>query len=140
LEQNHSINSNKKLNRVAICVFDADIAARDDIEREKLTNFLVKYIGNENVIICDSLPSIEYWFLIHYTETQKRFTSKELISALRKFIVGFDKKEKFLKNEKWVKNLCKDDKLSLAIERSKKPVPKNYSYSNVYRAFLNIKK
>ena len=47
---------------VAIAVFDADVASWDEKERLKLDAFRKKYGKNENVIICDSLPSIEYLF------------------------------------------------------------------------------
>lgn len=45
---------------VAIAVFDADVASWDEKERIKLDAFRKKYGKNENVIICDSLSSIEY--------------------------------------------------------------------------------
>ena len=53
---------------VAIAVFDAYVASWDEKERIKLDTFRKKYGKNENVIICDSLPSIEYWFLLHFAD------------------------------------------------------------------------
>ena len=105
---------------IAICVFDADVADRDSIEMEKFKTFRLKYAENENVILCDSLPSIEYWFLIHHKDTCKHFSSnKELITELKKHIANFEKTESFLKNEKWVADLNSDDKLKTAISRAK---------------------
>jgi len=58
---------------VAICVFDTDVTQRVEAEKKKLNRLVKKYIRKENVIFCDSLPSIEYWFLIHYKNTNKYF-------------------------------------------------------------------
>lgn len=32
-----------------------------------------KYENNANVILCDSLQSIEYWFLLHFEDTCRHF-------------------------------------------------------------------
>ena len=54
-------------NRVyVICVFDADVSVRDDAENKRLAGFIKKHKDNKNVLICSSLPSIEYWFLLHF--------------------------------------------------------------------------
>lgn len=50
---------------IAIAVFDADVASWNEKERKKLDDFRKKYDKHKNVIICDSLPSIEYWFMLH---------------------------------------------------------------------------
>lgn len=50
---------------VAVCVFDADVARDKPAERKKLEAMQKKYAGKEQVILCDSMPSIEFWFLIH---------------------------------------------------------------------------
>ena len=53
----------------AICVFDADTAQVDEVQRQRIAALKAKYAGKKNVILCDSLPSIEFWFLIHYLDT-----------------------------------------------------------------------
>ena len=69
----------------AICVFDLDTSEREKSEKEKLDKFISCYKDNENVIICTSLPSIEYRFLIHYKDTNKYFNaSKEVEKELIK--------------------------------------------------------
>ena len=52
-----------------ICVFDADVAIHNEKERIKIEHFQNKYRKNKNLLICKSLPSIEYWFLLHYEQT-----------------------------------------------------------------------
>lgn len=38
---------------------------------QRIKNGIVqkKYENNANVILCDSLQSIEYWFLLHFEDT-----------------------------------------------------------------------
>jgi hypothetical protein len=62
---------------MAIVVFDSDVSTWDDAEKQRLAKFRTKYAKNNNVILCDSMPSIEFWFLLHYLNTNRHFgTSK----------------------------------------------------------------
>ena len=56
-----------------ICVFDADVSRRSDAENKKMVSLKKKYENNPNVILCDSLQSIEYWFLLHFEDTCRHF-------------------------------------------------------------------
>ena len=56
-----------------ICVFDADVSRRSDAENKKMVSLNKKYENNANVILCDSLQSIEYWFLLHFEDTCRHF-------------------------------------------------------------------
>jgi hypothetical protein len=116
-----------------ICVFDADVSQRNEKENALLERFVKKYKRNRNVIICDSLPAIEFWFLLHYKNTHKAYSSNAALKTeLRKYILNYKKKKIFLENEKWVFELiCKQvDAVShaRAIEFS------GGSYSNLYKA------
>lgn len=122
-----------------ICVFDADVAQRNDEERERLNKFMITYKNNENVIICDSLPSIEFWFLLHFLKTNKYFASYSAIrNELRKHILGYDKTEKYLMQDKWVKALV--SKQDVAIGNAKSLKPNGGSYSNIYKAIEILEK
>jgi hypothetical protein len=124
---------------IAICVFDADVSERDDVEKKKLEMLRNKYTKKKNVILCDSLPSIEYWFLLHYCNTNKYFKdSKSVEQALRKFIIQYEKSKYFLEKEKWVADLCLSSKLEQAIDRAKTFSTEGESYSNIYKAFEKI--
>lgn len=119
----------------AICVFDADTAQHDDAEKKKLHALKKKYEGKKNVILCDSLPSIEYWFLLHYEDTNRHFANyKAIESALGKYIPEYEKKEGFLCKRKWVENMTADNKLEDAVKRSVKYDNSEGSYSKVYKA------
>jgi len=123
-------------NGIAVAVFDTDTAAVDAKEAARLDRLRAKYANNDCVILCDSLPSIEYWFLLHYERVFKLFeTSSAVITELRKYIHAYEKKEHFLKNEKWVKDMTSGDALTVAIQRAKESVNNNGAYSKIYRLF-----
>lgn len=126
---------------IAVCVFDADVSERNEVEKEKLEQLRKKYGKKKNVIFCDSLPSIEYWFLLHYRNTNQHFKdSKAVERELRKFVTHYAKKGDFLEKEKWVADLCKDGKLENAIERSELFGNNGSSYSNIHKVFKLIRK
>lgn len=116
----------------AICVFDADEAAKKPKDGERLKELRRTYEGNPNVLICDSMPSIEYWFLLHYEEKYGAMTSKEVLANLKKYVINYDKTEHFLKQPSWVEAMSKN--LNLACQRAK--INTNQpSYTNVYKIF-----
>jgi hypothetical protein len=126
---------------IAVCVFDADVSERNEVEMKKLEQLHKKYDQKKNVIICDSLPSIEYWFLLHYCNTNKYFKdSKSVEKELRKFIAQYEKKKVFLEKEKWVSDLCADGKLQKAIERTNLFGKNGESYSNIHKVFELLRK
>lgn len=122
-----------------ICAFDSDVAQRNKEERERLRNFIAEFKNNEKVIICDSLPSIEFWFLLHFKRTNKHFPNYNAIrNELRNYIAGYDKTEKFLLQDKWVKTLI--NKQDIAIKNGKSLHPDEGSYSNIYKAIELLEK
>lgn len=121
---------------IAVCVFDADVARTHPAEAEKLERLRARYKNNPHVKLCDSMPSIEFWFLIHYLNTNRHFnTSDDVITVLRKYIPDFSKHEKFLMQEKWVSELLSEDRLKKACERAEEMGLEGASYTNVYKAF-----
>jgi hypothetical protein len=118
-----------------ICVFDLDVSMHNESERKKLELLQNKYRKNKNLLFCNSLPSIEYWFLLHYENTNHHFNdSKAVEDVLRKYIRNYEKTAQFLEKEKWVFDLCSEDKLNKAAERSKRFGLGNGSYTNVNEA------
>ena len=125
---------------VAICVFDADVSTWNDAERKKLATLRKKYTGNSSVLLCDSMPSIEYWFLLHYKHTTRHFgTSKAVIKEQKKYIPQYDKTEQFLSNRKWVEDMSGEGKLEQACECADKTNTTYESYTNVQEVFSLIK-
>lgn len=120
----------------AIAVFDADVSSRNEVEKKKLESIRKKYAKKKNVILCDSMTSIEYWFLLHFENTNRHFKDAAATEQeLKKHTPDYEKKVKFLQNIKWVAELCADEKLETAINRAKTFDHSGESYSNVYKAF-----
>ena len=120
----------------AIAVFDADVSSRNEVEKKKLESIRKKYAKKKNVILCDSMTSIEYWFLLHFENTNRHFKdSAATEQELKKHITDYEKKVKFLQNIKWVSDMCADEKLGTAISRAKAFDHSGESYSDVYKAF-----
>ncbi len=119
-----------------VCVFDADVTIVNEKERTRIQKLQNKYSKNKNVYFCDSFPSIEYWFLLHFRDICPHFSSsREVINKLKKYIRGYEKTEDFLKNSNWVKEMSmKNGSLESAIIRAKKYPTTNPSYSKVYIA------
>jgi hypothetical protein len=121
---------------IAVCVFDVDVSERVEKEKMKLDCLLKKYNKKKSVIFCDSLPSIEYWFLLHYQNTNRFFNNSKAVEIeLNSFLTNYEKKTIFLEKEKWVSDLCLDNKLETAIQRAIDFSNKGASYSNIYNAF-----
>lgn len=117
---------------IAICVFDADVSTWNEAERKKLATLRKKYTGNSSVLLCDSMPSIEYWFLLHYKHTTRHFgTSKAVIKELKKYIPQYDKTEQFLSNQKWVEEMTGEGRQEQACEYADKTDSINGSYTKM---------
>jgi hypothetical protein len=123
----------------AIVVFDADVSTWNKAEKERLETMKSKYAKNNRVLLCDSMPSIEYWFLLHYVNTNRHFgTSKAVIMELVKRIKEFDKTETFLKNQKWVDDMSADGRLESAAQRAVAFGTSGESYTNVWKAMQEL--
>ena len=117
---------------IAICVFDADVSTWNEAERKKLAALQKKYEGNASVILCDSMPSIEYWFLLHFKHTTRHFgTSKAVVKELKKYIPQYDKTEQFLSNQRWVEEMTGEGRQEQACEYADKTDSINGSYTKM---------
>jgi hypothetical protein len=128
---------------VVICVFDSDVSTHNESERKKLEQLQNKYRKNKNILLCNSLPSIEYWFLLHHENTNRHFRdAKAVENALKKYISDYEKTKRFLKeNEKWVTDLCVEGKLDAAIARAERfEEGGDLSYTNVHKAIILLRK
>ena len=140
------------------CIFDWDTIYGNDARLENHKAF-VKLIDEKlycgAVTLCPSMPSIEYWFLLHfvnYTAFLRDYGAaanrlapylKPCFLDKKKPLKKLLKMEKYLKDSSWVENLCADGKLDAAVERAEKNIKaaeetgelENQSYSFVYRVF-----
>jgi len=147
----------KNIDAKVYCVFDWDTIFNDNdnlAKHKAFENEIRVDIDDGKVILCPSMPSIEYWFLLHfqnYTELIK--TNGNAIGILAPYIKAWfssDKKlskilksKKHIKSPHWVENLCADGKLELAIQRAENNINTakenndldNQSYTYVYKLF-----
>jgi hypothetical protein len=142
-EQIHALEKNVEIvlasEGMAIVVFDSDVTTWNEVEKQRLAQFRKKYAKNGNVLLCDSMPSIEFWFLLHYLSTNRHFgTSKAVITELKKFMPQFDKTERFLKNPSWVTELCANGKLEKAMQTAETMGTDCDSYSNVWKVMKQL--
>lgn len=117
------------------------------VNQNKLADFQrlkKKYANVKEVLICETMPSIEFWFLLHFIKTTREFkNSDEVIELLVKYIDCYSKGETFLNNIKWVETLCSNGKLLTAIkhsseillEKAKGDKGSHFSFSNANVAF-----
>lgn len=140
------------------CVFDWDTIYNDKKKLSKHDSFEALFkekISDGTITICPSMPSIEYWFLLHFknhTGLLKNYSAVSQLLApylkpcfpnsspkLKKLL----KAEKYLSAPEWVINLCAEGKLELAVQRAEENILKaekendleNQSYSYVYKIF-----
>lgn len=140
------------------CVFDWDTIYGDETKIKKHEDFEKQFkteISNGSVTICPSMPSIEYWFLLHFEDKTDLLKDYRAISNIlapyikpcfadpTKNLKKLLKQEKYLQSSTWVKNLCSNGKLDIAIKRAEDNIKAaeearnlaNQSYSYVYKAF-----
>lgn len=123
---------------IAVCVFDADVTRTRPAEKTKFEDMRRKYADNPAVILCDSMPSIEFWFLLHYLNTNRYFaTSDDVIDLLRRYIPNFSKHQSYLSKETWIAELLNDEKMHQAIIRAEE-LREGESYTNLYILFNKL--
>lgn len=119
-------------NGIAVCVFDADVTRTRPAEKAKFEDMKRKYADNPAVILCDSMPSIEFWFLLHYLNTNRYFaTSDDVIDVLHRYMPNFSKHQSFLSKESWVSELLADNRLDTAIVNANTIGTEGESYSRL---------
>jgi hypothetical protein len=83
---------------------------------EKYKKIVGRYEKRTDVLICESMPSIEFWFLLHYIKTTRNFqNASEALKELKKHLPEFSKETSFLEKQKWVEELCANGKLTTAM-------------------------
>ena len=120
---------------IAVCVCDADITRANEERKKAFQAMKAKYAENKDVLICDSMPSIEFWFLIHYVNTSKYFKDSDaVIQTLRRHISDYDKSGAFLGKQQWVSEMSTDKRQTEACNRATLLGPDSESYSEIHLA------
>ena len=123
----------KNAEAMVFCAFDMDTVYKNNLlaRHDDFLASLKSEIDNGNVIVCPSMPSFEYWLLLHFENhigylrdfprvagvlapyLKPYFSSSS--SSFKKLL----KSEKHLKDPVWVEKLLEDGKLKQAIERAR---------------------
>lgn len=140
------------------CVFDWDTIYGNPSRIKKHQEFTMQFekeITNGSVVLCPSMPCVEYWFLLHFNndvlfcenyaklagklpqEFKSYFSNSKV--RLKKLL----KQEKYLKDSTWVRNLCSNSKLDEAIKRAENNIKiaiengnlTDQSYTYIYKIF-----
>lgn len=140
------------------CVFDLDTICGNASRIKKHQDFEKQFeteITSGCVVLCPSMPCIEYWFLLHFendTTLYKTYSkvSNKLPQEFKSYFPNPEirlkkllKHARYLEDSIWVENLCSNGKLELAIERAKNNIEtalknnnlEGQSYSFVYKLF-----
>lgn len=151
-------NNNAKI----FCVFDWDTVRGNKKNLEKHEAFVNQFkneIDNGTVVVCPSMPCIEYWFLLHFNNSTRLVgTCEEISKVLKPYMKAYFpskninmfevlKDKDCLEKKTWVEKLCADGKLDAAIKRAEDNINAaknageldNQSYSYVYKVFKNVK-
>jgi hypothetical protein len=126
--------------------YDTIVNQNKIAEFEKLKG---KYVETKEVFICETMPSIEFWFLLHFLKTTREFNNaSQAISLLVKYMQGYTKGEDYLKKSKWVETLCSDGKTetacsnssSILTEKEKGDKGSHFPYSKAHIAIEQFEK
>lgn len=78
-------------------------------KKNKFDELVKRYEDTEEVLICDSMPSIEIWFLLHFFYTTQEFPGYDAIKkVLEKALPGYEKTRKFLERDDWFNAMVAD--------------------------------
>jgi|GEM_PF-528213 hypothetical protein len=128
-----------------VCVFDLDITLNDKSQRDAFIRLEKEYAHSCKVLLCYSMPSIEYWFLLHYENTNAQLSSKQVLERLTKHLPFFNKEKQFLEREQWVAELEKRRKAAeerahlFAKNKTETETETELSYTELYRVFRDLK-
>lgn len=137
------------------CVFDMDTVVKYGLQNKHkdFVAALDSEINSGQVVLCESMPSFEFWLLLHFTDYEgllKNYSevSNVLAPYLKPYFnsstVSFKKlikRDKYLKDSAWVKLLLEEGRLEDAVERAKVCLSREmnesgeHSYTKVFKAF-----
>ena len=137
------------------CVFDMDTIYKYELEeKHKLfVSSLQSEIDAGQVVMCDSMPSFEFWLLLHFVDYEGLLKNySEVSQVLAPYIKPYFydstkglkkllKAEKYLQDSTWVKRLLDEGRIVQAVERAKNCIARamsedgQYAYSNIFKIF-----
>lgn len=86
-------------------------------KQDAFEKFVRKYKSKDEVLICETMPAIELWFLLHFTYTTREFPNcVQVERELKRYLPEYEKRKSFLEKKAWFEEMVKGE--SDAIERA----------------------
>lgn len=145
------------------CLVDFDDVvndkSRNNVRQKRHAAFLKLFereIAENTVVVCPSMPSIEYWFLLHFEDYRNLLKNlpqviSKLAPHMKSYFTGGNhkfskilKKTAYLEDSGWVEQLISDGKMESAIQRAADNISaleetgdfNHNSYTYVFKLFL----
>lgn len=141
---------------IIFCVFDMDTVVANSscqANHEEFKCAVETYIQQGQVVLCESMPSFEYWLLLHFVDFEGKLRNYSevcgyLASYLKPYFNDSTKRfsklikgEKYLQDSVWVERLIREGRIEEAVERAKMGLERNEladcenAYTKVFKAF-----
>ncbi len=79
-------------------------------KQQQFEKFVGRYAKRPKVLICETMPAIELWFLLHFTYTTREFPECAQVERdLKRFLPDYEKHKSFLEKQVWVKDMLKGE-------------------------------
>lgn len=128
-----------------LCLFDMDRVSTNKTENAKYQKHKKKHHYKTSktggiIIFYETMPCIEYWFLIHFIEYSTRIYPdyNSLKPKLLKYLDGYDKSDEYFKRNKIYQILLTQGSISLAIESAERLVKEKSTSDNILFPFTEI--
>ncbi len=123
------------------CVFDKDTFEQDNIDG-KMARLLNKVLS-KGIMVADSMPSFEVWFLSHYQRPRFYYNDQDaVIEELRKYIVDYSKDKKWLERKNLYRLLKQNQSIAVencsTLEELIKDYDERCTYCNVNKLVLEV--
>ena len=94
-------------------IVDLDVLLKEEREKRNSTSPLQQFLNyykslskQKKIVVIVNNPCLEYWFLLHFQKTNKVFTAcTDAEKEVSKYLQGYEKTEKFFKNNDIYKQL-----------------------------------
>ena len=107
---------------LVFCVLDVDVFKADPKQEEKYQKEKTKLEKNERIVVCETMPCIEYWFLIHYIKYSAKIypNYSSLEKELKKYLPEYEKSNEYFKKVKIFQTLLKSGDMEEAVKISER--------------------
>lgn len=120
------------------CVLDVDVFKNDAAKEAKYQKEKKKILKDSRIEIFETMPCIEYWFLLHYVNYSSKIypTYNSLKNELKKYLSDYEKSNEYFKKLKIYETLITTgdlEKAKSSVDRLRKEINDNklFPYSEI---------